>query len=90
MASQSMTTFLQILKRDFRSHVIILDMPPMLVGGDVISVLPQIESVLLVASVGASTLSDIKECNKHLKSARIVRVVVNKVTERAEAYYGYY
>jgi protein-tyrosine kinase len=90
MASQTMTTLLQILKRDFRSHIIILDMPPMLVGDDVISVLPQIESVLLVASVGASTLSDIKECNKHLRSTPVVRVVVNKTTEKTEAYYGYY
>jgi Mrp family chromosome partitioning ATPase len=90
MASQTMTTLLQILKRDFRSHVIILDMPPMLVGDDVISILPQIESVLLVAGVGASTLSDIKECNKHLKSTPIVRILVNKTTEKTEAYYGYY
>jgi protein-tyrosine kinase len=90
MASQTMTTLLQILKRDFRSHTIILDMPPMLVGDDVVSVLPQIESVLLVASVGASTLSDIKECNKHLKSTPVVRVVVNKTTEKTEAFYGYY
>ena len=90
MASQTMTTLLETIKREFRSYVVILDMPPVLVGDDVISVLPQIEFVLLVASVGATTLPDIKECNKHLKSAHIVRVVVNKVTERAEAYYGYY
>ena len=46
--------------------------------------------VLLVTSVGATTLPDIKECNKHLRSAQVVRVVVNKVTERNEKYYGYY
>jgi protein-tyrosine kinase len=90
MASQAMTTVLQAIKRDFRSHVIIIDLPPVLVGDDVISVLPQIDSTLLVASVGASTLSDVKECNKHLKSTPIVRVVVNKVSEKSEAYYGYY
>jgi protein-tyrosine kinase len=90
MASQSMTTVLQTIKRDFRSHIIILDMPPILVGDDVISVLPQIESALLVAGVGATTLLEIKECNKHLKSTPIVRVVVNKSIEKAEAYYGYY
>jgi len=90
MASQTMTTLLQTIKGNFRSHTIVLDMPPILVGDDVISVLPQIESVLLVASVGATTLPDIKECNKHLKSTPVVRVVVNKVTEKAEAYYGYY
>ena len=90
MASQTMTTLLETIKREFRSYVVILDMPPVLVGDDVISVLPQIESVLLVTSVGATTLPDIKECNKHLRSARVVRVVVNKVTERNEKYYGYY
>ena len=90
MASQAMATSLQALKRDFRSHVIILDLPPVLVGDDVISVLPQIELILLITSVGASTPSDIKECYKHLKSTPIVRVVVNKVSNKTEAYYGYY
>jgi protein-tyrosine kinase len=90
MASQAMTNALQALRRDFRSHVIILDLPPVLVGDEVISLLPQIDAVLLITSVGASTLSDIKECNKHIKSTPIVRVVVNKVSEKTEAYYGYY
>jgi Mrp family chromosome partitioning ATPase len=90
MASQTMTTLLQTLKREFRSHVILLDMPPILVGDEVISVLPQIESVLLIAGVGATTSSDIKECNKHLRSTPVIRTVVNKATERTEAYYGYY
>jgi len=90
MASQTMTALLETIKREFRSYVVILDMPPVLVGDDVISVLPQIDSVLLVTSVGATTLPDIKECNKHLRSAQVVRVVVNKVTERNEKYYGYY
>jgi protein-tyrosine kinase len=90
MASQAMATSLQALKRDFRSHVIILDLPPVLVGDDVISILPQIESILLITSVGASTPSDIKECYKHIRSTPIVRVVVNKVSNKTEAYYGYY
>jgi protein-tyrosine kinase len=90
MASQAMATTLQSLRRDFRSHVIILDLPPVLVGDDVISILPQIESVLLIAGVGTSNLSEIKECNRHLKSIPIVRVVVNKVSDKTEAHYGYY
>jgi protein-tyrosine kinase len=90
MASQAMTNCLQALRRDFRSQVIILDLPPVLIGDDVITLLPQIDSVLLIASVGSSTLSDVKECYKHIKSTPIVRVVVNKVSDKAEAYYGYY
>jgi protein-tyrosine kinase len=89
MSSQAMTNCLQALRRDFGSHVIILDVPPVLVGDDVIALLPQIDSVLLVAGVGASTLSDIKECYKHIRSTPIVRVVVNKVSDKSEGYYGY-
>jgi hypothetical protein len=64
-------------------------MPPVLACDDLISVLPQIESILLVTSIGVSTLPDIKECYKHLKSTPIVRVVVNKVSEKIESSYGY-
>ena len=90
MASQAMSTLLQTIKREFRSRLVIFDMPPMLIGDDVISVLPQMQAVLLVAGVGNTSLSDIKECNKHLKTTPVVRVVVNRVTELNDSYYSYY
>jgi protein-tyrosine kinase len=90
MASQSMATVLQTIKREFRSRLVIFDLPPMLVGDEVISVLPQMEAVLLVAGVGTTSLADIKECHKHLKTTPVVRVVVNRVTETNDSYYGYY
>lgn len=90
MASQNMATLLQTIKREFRSRLVIFDMPPMLIGDDVISILPQMDAVLLVAGVGTTSLSDIKQCHKHLKTTPVVRVVVNRVTEVNDAYYGYY
>jgi len=90
MASQAMSTLLQTIKREFRSRIVIFDMPPLLVGDDVISILPQMEAVLLVAGVGLTSATDIKECSKHLKTTPIVRVVVNKATEDADSYHAYY
>ena len=90
MASQTMATLLQTIKREFRSRIVIFDMPPMLLGDDVISILPQMDAVLLVAAVGSTSVSDIKECHKHLKATPVVRVVVNRVTEATDAVYGYY
>ena len=90
MASQTMATFLQIVKREFRSRIVIFDMPPMLLGDNVISVLPQMDAVLLVADIGNTSVADIKECHKHLKTTPVVRVLVNRVTEAKDAYYGYY
>ncbi len=90
MASHTMGTFLQTIKREFRSSIVIFDLPPMLLSDDVISILPRMDAALLVAGVGSTTVSDIKECQKHLQRTAVVRVVVNKVTEGAGDHYGYY
>lgn len=90
MASQVMATVLQTIKKDFRSCVVIFDLPPILLGDDVISILPRMDATLLVAGIGSTSVSDIKECQKHLQRTPVVRVVVNKATETAGAYYGYY
>ena len=92
MASPAMATLLQTIKRDYRSRIVILDLPPILAGDDVLSVLPQLQSVLLVAEAGNSSVADIKECSKHLKATPVVRVVVNKITERelTSPYHEYY
>jgi protein-tyrosine kinase len=90
MSSQALATLLQTLKRDYRSRIVIFDMPPMLIGDDVISVLPLMDAVLLVAGVGSTSVADIQECDKHLKTTPVVRVVVNRATEATDAYYGYY
>lgn len=92
MASPSMAALLENIKRDYRSHIILLDLPPLLVGDDVLSLLPHLQSILLVAEAGSSSVADLKECTKHLKGTPVVRVVLNKVTEKEPAalYDGYY
>jgi len=90
MGSQTMSTLLQAIKRDFRSRIVIFDLPPLLAGDDVISILPRMDAVLLVAGIGSTSVSDIKECQKHLQHTPVVRVVLNKATETAGSYYGYY
>jgi protein-tyrosine kinase len=90
MASQMMGTLLQTIKRDFRSRIVIFDLPPLLVGDDVISFLPRVDAVLLVMGVGTTSVAEIKECQKHLQRSKVVRVVVNKITGSTDDYYGYY
>src|SRR5262245_60361848 len=89
ISSRAMTALLQDIKRDFKSRTVIFDMPPMLASDDVIALLPQIDCVLLVAAVGTSTVSEIKECNRHLQSAEVVRLVLNKASEPTAKYHYY-
>lgn len=90
LASQTMANVLQAMRRDFRSRVVVFDLPPLLVGDDVISILPRMDAVLLVTAVGATSPADVCECQKHLQNVPVVRVVVNKVDDPSLNYYGYY
>lgn len=90
MASQTIATLLQTMKRDFRSRIVIFDLPPILIGDDVIAILPRMDAVLLVAGVGTTSVADIKASQRHLQRSNVVRVVVNKVTESTDDYYEYY
>jgi Mrp family chromosome partitioning ATPase len=87
MGSGAMRNLLHDIKRHYQSHVIILDLPPILSSDDVISILPQIDCVVLVAAVGLSKTSEVEECNRHLQSSHLVRLVVNKATDTNSNYY---
>jgi protein-tyrosine kinase len=89
MGSRQMRNLLQDLRRSYHSHIIILDLPPILSSDDVIALLPQIDCVLLIAAVGTSKVSEIQECNRHLQSSHLVRLVVNKATDPNTNYYYY-
>ena len=86
IASRAMSSLLQAIKRDFGTLTVILDMPPMLSSDNVIAMLPQIDCVLLVAAVGNSTVSEIKECNRHLQATKVVRLVLNKSADSTIRY----
>jgi protein-tyrosine kinase len=89
MGSPGMRDVLQDVRDAYPDHIIILDLPPILPSDDVIAVLPQIDCVLLVTAAGLSKVSEVVECQKHLQSSQLLRVVVNKVTGRNSNYYYY-
>jgi protein-tyrosine kinase len=88
MASRSMSTVLQDIKREFRNYTVILDMAPLLTSDDVITILPQIDCVLFVTGAGISTAQEIKESAKHLETTPIVRIVLAKTAESNATYYS--
>ena len=87
IGSRIMDTMLQEIRRSFRSRTVIFDMPPILQGDEVLAMLPRIDCVLLVTAVGVSTQHQIIECNKHLQSTEVVRIVLNRAQEPTGGYY---
>jgi len=87
IASPKMDTLLQDIKRHFKSQIVIFDMPPLLSSDEVIAMLPKMDCALLVTAVGISTLHEIRECNRHLQSTEVIRLVLNKAHEPTTKYY---
>ena len=87
IASPNLDAMLRDIKEYFSSCTVIVDMPPLLQGDEVIATLPRIDAVLLVTAVGVSTLHEIKECNKHLQMTEVLRVVLNKSHEVTRRHY---
>jgi protein-tyrosine kinase len=89
VGSKAMRMFLEEITGRSRSQIVILDLPPLLTGHDVISILPQVDCVLPVAAVGTTKVSEIQECNNHLFETNVVRFVLNKVPETTTKYIYY-
>lgn len=78
MSSRALPSVLRQLRAAYPDNIILLDLPPILASDDVLAILPHIDCILLVVAAGWSKTSDLEECNKHLRSTPIVRIVVNK------------
>ncbi len=89
ISASATKAMLENIEGNSASRIVILDLPPLLAGPDVISILPYLDCVLFVAAMGVTKISEVKECNKYLKATEVIRFVLNKVPESSVPY-AYY
>jgi Mrp family chromosome partitioning ATPase len=87
MASSAMSEMLEEIKGQSQWRIVIVDLPPLLASDDVLSVLPQLDCVVLVTAVGTTRIAEINESINHLQSTELVRIVLNKAPPSKSAYY---
>lgn len=81
---------LAALRRYLAPDITLYDMPPLFGCDDTLGFLPNADAVLLVAGAGATTPSDIEECQRLMASAApLLGVVLNKVVEDGAGEYAY-
>ena len=71
----------------FPTGIFVFDLPPMLVTDDVIAFFPQVDCTLLLAASGQTTISDIEDCEAHMRSTNFLGIVLNKFEGASESYY---
>jgi protein-tyrosine kinase len=89
IASRQMSEMVKLLRAQDPTGIILFDLPPVLAVDDVISFLPQLDSVLLVVASGQTTISDITNSERLLGATETLGIVLNKSEEGAEAGYPY-
>ena len=72
-----MAALLQQIKNVYPTCTVDWGLPPVLGSDDVISIVPQIDNLLLVAAGGLSTTVELEDCSRHLQSVE-TRIVLNK------------
>ena len=86
LSSAKIGNLIAELRERYDTRIVIFDLPPLLNTDDAISVLPQIDCVLLVVGEGMSSKPEIAECLRHLPAANLLGVVLNKAEVTATAY----
>lgn len=72
--------------------IVLIDLPPVLVGDEALAFMPELDAIIMVAGAGQTVASEIEECESLLKDeTNLLGVVLNKVdpSEVAQYTYGY-
>lgn len=87
LASTKVKQLIGDLRERYKERIVIFDLPPLLNVDDAISVLPNIDCVLMVVGNGMVTKNEIDESFHHLHATHLLGVVLNKAEEEPRAYY---
>ena len=78
LSSKKISGIIKELRNRYESRIVIFDLPSLLYSDDAISVMPQIDCVLLVIANGMSTKREIEDSHRHLSKANLIGTVFNK------------
>ena len=78
LSSKKIADLIQELGERYESRITIFDLPSLLHSDDAISVIPQIDCILMVVANGMSTKREIEDGLRHLSKANLIGTVFNK------------
>ena len=89
-SDQCVQNILPVVMEALKPKVVIIDLPPMLAGDEVMAYIPQVDCGFLVAAASKSTAREIEDCESQFSTAaNFLGVVLNKCTEEPQDGYQY-
>ena len=77
ISSRLMTDLLKQLRKQNDQHIIICDLPPILVSDDALVALSQIDACLLIVREGRTKVQDIRRCIDLISESHLIGTVLN-------------
>lgn len=87
LASDKVKQLVSDLRDRYKERIVIFDLPPLLSVDDAISVLPQIDCVLMVVGNGMVTKHEMDESLRLLHTTHLLGVILNKAEMQRQNYY---
>jgi len=87
LASPRMLELVRTLEAETPRHVIVYDMPPLLLSDDVLTFVPNVDGVLLVVSEGVTDRRSLEKAKEYLAEMNLLGVVLNRSAERNDSSY---
>ncbi len=90
MNSPKMTRFVEQVKKSSANQITVFDLPPILVGDDVLSFSSHLDALILVVEDGVTERPDIQHALHLLKDVNVLGCVLNKSDDGTSLNYGGY
>lgn len=90
LKSERMSDLLMNFTNLSRRTVVIVDMPPVLLGDDVIAVAELLDSMLIVVNEGVTNVDDLKEAAQVLADFNLMGTILNRSSLKPKDFAGYY
>ena len=89
LASPRMLELVSELRGRYASRIIIFDLPPVLVGDDVVAFAPHLDATIVVVEEGKTQAADLKRAMDLLHDVNVIGTVLNKSQDSGQDM-GYY
>jgi len=90
LSSPKMGHLVKELKTRFPTRIVIFDLPPVLVGDDVVAFAPNLDAALLVVEEGNTESDKLKKSIDLLENVEIIGTVLNKSKDKSQSEEYYY
>lgn len=90
LASPRMEQVVHDVKQRYPGRIVIFDLPPVLVGDDVVAFAPKLDALLLVVEEGGTIADEFTRTVELLEGIEVIGTVLNKSVEVSQSYGDYY